>query len=840
MYRRAFALAVLLTSLSLLASSVLVAVAVIPTDTATASLEEGGDVHPGKHQAFAVRVSGNSALAGERIDYVSIALPAATAGITVSSAPVTPPDGWTVQLVRTGTAQALKFHATGDTGIARGDSELFTFPADVATPDSDRNGGIGVQVSTNGGQEIDTAEGSPLPTTVRVLEVVSQQASAPRGVVDQSATAGQAITYDVAVRNHASRALPVQPALTSSSDEDQITEVPERSVSAGAVSTFEFPVRLGDSAGTRTFTTGATATDSTALTSTKELLVQSRALLTLTSSTFDPQYVRSDRRISYDFGVEARKSGDPALTVSSCELSFADTSTALSGAPLTLEPGSQTRRLAFTPTTVRGAEGTYDATVHCNGRDDNDKPETYDLSLSQIVTIDNTAPLVEVEELDIPSGQDAVKNGDQITVNGTISGESSSSLEAVQLRTDRGEAIECPNPTRDGNSFECEFARDEITFSPGTEAVRGEARVVDAAGNIGEGRGDADTVVDLRVPELHFAETETGSQFGSQIRVQFAENRVISGGCDTAQWTVAGTHVSRVRYSDGSLCRSGQSGPENAPDNYRILVLSDTLGPDDEPAVTYRPSTLGDHVRDGANNRAARKTVNSVTSIVPQAPQITEVTRSDHRDGEREDAVADGAGSKPDTTTYWTNRPGNDLRVSFAGAKAGYRVQVVDGDAKPLTTAQPVADTSGEVAIPVGNTDGRVVRGIRLINNAGQGAVAYFDVVLDRKAPRIDSAVASQPSAVTGDVRITVTFTDVLAAGRDFASDWWVVARSGNVTQPASVSGSRETRTLSVRDFDEEFGGVQYELSQQDEDTGAMRYEDRAGNLLANASWGSL
>lgn len=830
----------LLTALSLLASAA-VALAVIPTATgsAAAELEQGGDVYPGEGQQFAVRVSGDSGLLGERIDYVSISLPAATAGITLGPAPVDPPEGWRVQSVRTGNTQALKFNATGDTGISGDSSELFTFPADVAAPDSDRGGDISVQVSSNGGQNISRASGSPLPVAVRVLEVVDAQATAPKGVTDQSATAGQKISYAVKVSNHASQALTVTPQLSSDNEDDQITEAAGRSMASGASATFDFPVRLGDSAGTRTLTAGARATDASAVTKATELRVQSRALLSLTSDTFSPRHVRSDAPIAYDFDVEARKSGKPALTLSSCLLNFANTSADLTGAPLTLDPGSQTHTLSFEQTSVRGDEGTYDAKVHCTGQDDNDKEETYRLSLSQIVTIDNTAPLVSVADLAIPSGQDAVKDGDPITVSGTIEGEKDSTLEFVQLRTGRGQVIDCPEPTRDGNDFSCEFSRGEIDFEAGTQSVRGEARAVDAAGNIGEGRGETDTIVDLQVPELHFAETETGSELGSQIRVQFDENRVISGGCAASQWAVEGTTVSQVRYSDGSTCRSGRSGPADAPDNYRILVLTSTLGPDDEPAVTYRPGDLGDNVTDGAANAAERKRIDSVTSIVPQAPQITQVTRGDHRDGEREDAVADGDGTKSGTTTYWTNRAGNDLKVSFAGAKDGYRVQVVDGEEEPVTEGLPIKGTSGEVAIPIGETDGRVVRGIRLINNAGPGAIAYFDVVLDRAAPKIDTAEAGSPSPVTGEVEVTVTFTDVLAAGRDFASDWWVIGDGGNSTQPAGVAGSRKSRTLTVEDFKDDLAGVEYELSAGDDD-GAARYEDRAGNLLANAAWGSV
>lgn len=330
MHRRV--LMVLATIVSVLALSTVAAGAVTPP--ATATLEQGSDVHPGEDKTFAVRVSGDAGLLTGRIDYVSITLPAATAGVTASSTPIVPPLGWTVQKVQSSNTQALKFQATGETGIALGDSEVFTFPADVAAPSGDRTGGIGVQVSTNGGKEISDAQGSPLPMVVRVLEMVELEASAPHGVSDQSATAGQEITYDVSVKNHASRDLSVSPGLTSDNSADQIGQVSERSITHGETQAFSFPIRLGNSSGTRTLTAGATAPDSNAVHKNNQLLVQRRAILSLSSSTFNPTFVRSDEPIPYDFTVEASKSGDPELTVRSCRLAFAETSTDLTGAPL--------------------------------------------------------------------------------------------------------------------------------------------------------------------------------------------------------------------------------------------------------------------------------------------------------------------------------------------------------------------------------------------------------------------------------------------------------------------------------------------------------------------------
>lgn len=793
------------------------------------------NVLPGAARPFSVKVSNGTA--GEPVDYVSVALPASAAGISVSDTAVSAPAGWTVQVVDTASVQALKFKTAG-AGIARGASLDFAFPAEVAAPaGGDRSGAFVVGISSDDGKTVSDAPGS-LSTTVRVLEVTSQRAVAPAGVTDQSATAGQSITYDVTVRNHASAGLTVTPQLTSGGP-DTITPAPAATLASGASHTFGFPVTLGTTSGTRTMTGSATSTGAQAVSATGSLAVQTRALIALAKASFSPQHVQSAAPIGYTFRVQANKTGDPALSLSSCTLSFANTTTGLTGGPLSFAEGIASQELTFVTTSVTGAEGVYDATVTCTGMDANNKPESYIVTLDKVVSIDNTLPVVTVNALGIPSGQDALKNGDAITIKGTA--EAAGALDFVQLRTDRGQVIACANPSRSADSFSCSVPAGSVTFEPGTTAVHAEAQVTDKAGNIGAGSGP-DVVVDLSKPALHFAETGVGDGLGDQVRVQFDESpqgRVIRGGCAADHWTVKGHTVLEVRYSDGSVCLPGQSGPAGAPDNYRLLMLADSVDTDETPDVAYRPSTLSsDNVRDGAGHLADPVTITAVTGIVPGLPDIMAVTRTDQTTGVRESSTVDGAGTLNGTVTYWTNQSGSDLEVTFAGSKAGYQVQVVDGAGVAITAPRLVSGTTGTVAIPIGATDARVVRGIQLINAKGAGRIAYFDVVLDRVAPAIENAVTSK--TVIGETKVDIKFTDVLTAGRDFASDWWVLAAGGNVKQPNTVAGSRDTRTLTLKNYTETFGGVRYELSPDDEAAGAGRYEDRAGNRLVNHTWGSV
>ncbi|GAA5107322.1 hypothetical protein GCM10025762_11960 [Haloechinothrix salitolerans] len=218
---------------------------------------------------------------------------------------------------------------------------------------------------------------------------------------------------------------------------------------------------------------------------------------------------------------------------------------------------------------------------------------------------------------------------------------------------------------------------------------------------------------------------------------------------------------------------------------------------------------------------------------MPPAPDITDVTRTDSAGtGEREPAAVDGDGTEPDTDTYWTNQTGDDLQVSFTGGRTGYQVQVVDGDGNAVTAPQEITsdDGGGTIAGPVGTDDGRQVRGVRLINAAGAGAATFFDVVVDRTAPAIANATAS------GD-QVTVTLTEIIAFGTDFASDRWAWehvpgGRDYYQAQQVDTTDRRDQRLLTVElDGNGEFCGVDYLF---DNGSGARRYEDRAGNLLAD------
>lgn len=801
----------------------------------TAAFVKGASVFPGDGREFSVKITNASTgllAVGEQIDFVKIILPSAD-GVRAAGG-LTGPAGWTGSTVTTPAGlHEVRFRASGSP-LSPGSNAVFGYLADVAAPESgDAEVATKVFVSSDGGRTFDGA--NTLTTTVAVLEVTSLSALAPAGVTDQVASAGQDITYGVTVRSYARQALTVTAKLASSQSGDEIGTAAPVSIASGARETVEFPVTLGAfSSGSTvsTFIADATSENAHAEEFSARLDVQAPPTLKLDADSLRPSIVRSGTPVEYTFAVAATKTQKPTLQLSNCSLSFAGTTASLAE-PARFSTGTVTKTLAFAPVAVTGAEGVHSARITCSGTDGNDHPVSYQQNLTDVITVDNTAPAVTVG-VGIPKGQTAVKSGDALTLSGTV-GENAD-LDFVRLRTNLGQTFECePSSTQ---KFSCAVSPE---FTPGTTEAWAEAQATDAAGNIGGAVSDV-IAVDLTAPKLVLARTESLER----VLVRFDEpDGVIRGGCDPTQWTVNGHLVSQVLFSNGDTCTSppaarGKSGPSGDPNNFRVLVLADALSNLDEtPEVRYARSShdvLGDDVRDAAANLAATATVKAVPGILPPAPEITEVTRTDSAgSGEREAATADGAGTKPATATYWTNRTGNDLQVGFSGGRTGYRVQVVSANGTALTDPQEITSASGggTVSVPVGSTDDRYVRGIRLINAAGAGAITYFDVALDRTAPALSGAAAE------GEKQVTVTFTEVIAFGSDFANDWYTWRKAGGgrdyyAVERVDVTADRTERLLTVPfTVDSSFGGVDYLFTS--DGPGARRYEDRAGNQLADS-----
>lgn len=791
----------------------------------TAALVQGADVLPGAARAFSVEISNsdpNALLGGEAINGVLVQLPAG-AGIRTSGTTFAAPAGWTVERFDNGPSQSYLFSTTGS-GIAPGGRLAFPFLGDVNAPASrDQKGAFKVSVSNTGGSEEARAAVGALTSTVRILDVVETELKglAPAGVTDGSGTAGQTLDFGVKVVNHARNAVVVTPSLASNGSDTfgAAKPLPSISIPAGGAQTFAVPTTLGGTADrAATFRAGATAADSAAVTDSVPFEVQAPARLSLAAGSLSPSVVRQGK--TYTFTANATKVGKPSLTGLTGSLSFAGNTIALAS-PDAVATGDSTP-LTFAPSTVTGADGKYDVDFSFAGADGNGHPYSQDgVKLLQAVTLDALAPVLTVAAtLPTSNGvqQTAAKNGDRITISGALDEKNcDAALDFVELRTDNGQVVTVP-VTKNGCTFSGSVSP---AYAAGARTFTVVAQATDAAGNPGTGSSLAKEIDNI-APDFTYAQTRSATE----ILVRFTEggSTPVIGGCSTSQWKVDGDFFVRsVLNSDGTPCSTTAPGP----DNDRVLVLAQPKDQDFQTNVTYtpRPRPLADPAKDGAAADALSRIVKTVVGIAPAPAVLTTVTRN----AGAETAVFDEG-------RYFTRFGGSDLQVTFSGARAGYKVQVLDGSGQVLRTTDLDQDGTGTTLVPLGTTPGVFDRQLRLVNTAGLLSTATpFKVELDQLVPSVTGATLA-PSGRD----ISVLFNEKLAAGTDAAFNWEGWARdsnpdseTGRVVSPAEkVSGSGNTRTVTIQDTftAADFGGADYikRLSS------SLRYEDRAGNQLAN------
>lgn len=802
---------------TVLAFSLLPAVAAFAAVSGTANLAVGKDMFPGTGRDYSITVTNSNLLLQSRANAIRILLPSGSGVKNTTTAP-TPPDGWNVTVTRTTTAQALTYTAaTGNLGLAGGSSVTFPFKADVTAPPSgDRAAVFQVALSDDGGATSTPATGN-LTSTIRVLELVGGLLpTAPAGVRDGSGTGGQAITMGMSVKNHAASALTVTPNITSNGGET-ISQPAPASVPAGGTTAFSVPVTLPDVTANRVsrFTATATSGNSSSGETLYDFAIQTKPNLTLTTSSFSPRNVNTGP-VAKTFTMNVNKTGAPTLNLSGGSLQFAGNDVPLA-VPVSFNPGTQNNvGLSWGPKTISGPNGGHDAVFVFTGKDDNDAPFTRTVDVAQLINIDNLAPTVTVD-VELPAGQTAVKNGDRLTVTGTID-DAEATLDYVEIRPNVGAPIPV-TATRSGTTFE---GTSTVNFAAGATSFIVVAQATDTAQNSG-GASSASSLIDNIVPAFNYAATINLRQIG----VSFSENNVVSGGCDPSLWSVEDNIVVNVLNDNGD---AGVTECTASSNNSRILVLAtDLANSDAEPRVTYTQRALTTSpARDGAANNAPTATVKAIVGIAPSVPDVIAVFRNTGGDGSnRETATFD-------EDTYFTRFGGSDLVVEFAGARTGYTVQVLDGNNNVIKSERVTFPESGnpEVRVPIGTAAGNYVRKLRLVNaNNIPGDVAAMNITLDQTLPQIAGATKTAATSVN------VNFSEKISHGSDFAFDWLPyenVADAEGGRQYYNVdrvTGSGASRTLEVSTFANNgpFGGAEYLLI-----SGGERYRDRAGNQLAD------
>lgn len=825
----------------------------------TAEVTAGADVLPTANQSFSITVKAAGTAAplpgvpgsGTTLNWVRVTFPADEAGVRNNDQPIVQA-GWTATKTNLGSLQRVTF--TGGS-IPPGGTATFSFPASVSAPQrADKIGEFVVALSGDNGANV---KGAPAPATkslatkVRALELLADAANKPRpvapaGVVDRTGTAGQAVSYSYAVKNHALEALTVTPALTSNGP-DTVGSGSAVPVQPGQVATLTAPVTLRSgitSDATAIFTATAATAGNTAVARpansdpfTVQVANRLDKLINL-----QPTRVRAASDAPYSFSATATKAaGTPSLTLKTGTMSFAGNTLTMSGEKTLAGGASATTSINYAEKTLTGTDGSYTPTASFTGEDANGFPFSGTVNVEPVVTIDNLAPIIGPIGVTLPTTdgikQTAAKSGDSIAISGEVQGtDVDANSITVTLDPDKGADVPVTVTKTTASDKVSYSGTVRPTFDAGTTSFVVKVQAKDVAGN-SVGRTSIETPVDLIIPALiNPARTESPTL----IRTSFNELDV-RGGCSPSMWQVDGNAVEAV-YFDGQSTPCALNTIAPGGSGVRILKLRFPIQENDAPAVTYSPlsRTLGvDPAKDGAANDAITQKISTVVGIIPAAPELTKITRNN---------TSEAAYQDPTSGKYYTrfagtdnnNASDEDLQACFLGSRNAYVIQVLDGGGRVIHSA-PVSGPSTPtdanercVRVPIGATNGDYARALRFLGSNLEGEQTPFTAVLDTVKP----ATASL-SRVGNEV--TVTFNDVVIAGDDFASDWVAYenitnndgtpGRAYSDVETVSDPGNGTTRKLTVafRNVGP-FGGVEYLHPAPT----AGRYQDRAGNLMDN------
>lgn len=806
-------------------------------------------MYPGADRSFTIRVTNNEgAVVGKTIDSIRVNLPVSEAGIKLGSNAGTVLDPETKQAVSGFTATSTnlgdtQFNTYRGGRVLPGQSVDITFPATVGAPlAKDLLGDFRVQVSSNNFVTNTTAVGNLL-AKVQVLELVAgglkpfgpTNADNSKGVTDRSGTGGQAITYAAEVRNHSRSALDVVTNITSAAgDTGTPTTV---SVPAGGTNAAQIPVKLAAATTDRStvFVASAETATQSAVAPKRNDTFTVQAPAKIAFSDLTPTRVKSGAGSAVDFGAKAAKTGTPAVDVLRSTLTFG-TNSSTATAP-TFPGGASTQNVTYKFLSISGTDGALPTSVSTSVTDNNLASYSVEPSKLTDVVIDNIAPILTMNvALPIDADKDqqvAVKNGDAINVSGTIAnaGDLANNSLRVVLTPDAGPAVSVP-VTLSSATGESRTFSGSVSPTWDTKATKftAAAEVLDVAGNSGTVSAAA-TTIDNTLPVMIGKGVVLSA---STISVTFDDLTGVAGGCDPKMWLIDGTPgmVTGVKDATGGDCRTRDTGA-------RTLTLRNALAVDQLPKVTYspdgvRPASLTIPVKDGAANDAVRQTVETVSNLVPQAPQLLNVER---RDGTAT-APFEKAYQDPETKQFFTNVAGeNTMRLTVGGIQKNYTLQVLKNGAQVASrtfTADPALGAttySGNITFPMAAGDGLSSFTTRFVSAVGNiGETSSFGVVLDTVQPALGASTIDSST-------VRMAFSERIVLGSDFADNWFVsetvdtetgtARRTVNVNSVTATDLSNRAFDVTLRDS-RRFAGLDYFVQS------GTRYEDRAGNTLVD------
>lgn len=718
---------------TLVAFAALPAMPALAAANSTAQLTSARSLLPGDSVAtlqVTNTETGSIIAPGKAITKINVHLPLG-AGITVKN-PAAPgtAGAFTPKYFKAGNQETVQF--TGSS-LAAGSSLTISIPINArASSGCQAVGDWVIETSsdtTNGRPS--TATGNGLRSDVQMLEIVAASlkpvaptnADNTRGVTDGSATAGQLVTYEYTVKNHATAALTVSGELTSSASQDQPRATAAVSVPAGQTAPIRPEIQLGEASSQRSTTLSAIATaastklngapcTTTSAPVQHTLTVQVPSSLSFVTTSLQPLRVRSGEGSATTFKINASKIGGAAFDLQDGALTFATNNAVLQGAsagsPKTYGAGNQpASELQFAIAQIAGGNGDYNANIRYSGIDHNLAPVNQSVNVGTIV-IDLLGPILDIVKVTLPIDPDgdqqvAIKNGDTVVVTGTIktailTNPSGPDIKPGTLRiclNPNSGASKCVTPsttqTADGATFSATFSGTNSTMTGATDfSVSGE--VADHAGNPGSDVDLTRYFVDNVFAKLA-GQDPLNAQTGvvtspTTISVRWYDNITVfdnvRGGCDIGSWTIDGRPqlVTRIDAKIGSSfyrCDGPDTGAANntnpewvrrqLSDGTRVLTLRQEAAQSahSEPRVGYNPNipgrSLGGYpAKDGAYNNSLEEVVNTVSQVAPPLPNVTLFERKDHVTGAFETAYLDTTENK----RYTNNPAANALRFTWS------------------------------------------------------------------------------------------------------------------------------------------------------------------------------
>jgi hypothetical protein len=601
--------------ISLIAASMLV-FTLLPGGIAAAAVNASAtlsklNVFPGDGQDFRLTVRNGASQgfggffgAGDDIDAIRIILPTSL-GFTLAQDPVV--SGWKV--TRSGSRITLTEGA-----LRPGQNLPLDLKLDVARPfDRDMPGRFVVGVSDDGGATFSEATGA-LTSVIRILQILpTSQVSAPAGAADGTASAGQTVTYDVAVKNHAQSEVPVQTTLEV--EDGTAGAAAPVSIPAGEERSGQHSVTFDErgSDGDVAFTPGATKASgpgtAVAVLDDLELThhIQVPPALLLDSGTFTPTFLKRDPESGEIDGTifegDFEKVNNPSLrileTLGGERSTFAvagnvidiDGQTAFGSS---LDPAESRKQTVKTVVAndLNILDGDHEGTYTFQVRDGNDYEYQLVPAQRPRITVDGLVPRLLNVLIGFPTDGDGdqqvrVKGGDRVTVTGEVH-DRNPDPEGVKV-TLMSEGEELPfdvstsvNGAGDVLTFTATL-EDDFAFVEDDATFEVDVEVSDLAGHQDsltltdnpylEGEDlEIDNFAPIVHPTLpaHLVERD-GTYF---IEFFFKENFVVKGACNPLSYLVDGELLVRnVTYNDGSSCREGQGSPDGS--NTRLLELHD-------------------------------------------------------------------------------------------------------------------------------------------------------------------------------------------------------------------------------------------------------------------------